>query len=153
MMKCLYKAKGDLNPTCSKSHIRYSFYIQESYDSIKVRFKYAPKNVEDKDLSKKLVLESLKKYGYLQEGENTSEKNLDDFLPLQNHITISIDDPEGFRGATHRHDFNLELVLNEKESTPGLETRANALGMWDITLDLHALISEDCTYCVEVWGD
>lgn len=146
-MTCLYKVEGQVNPTNSQSHIRYSFYVKDQHETIKVFFKYYPKDLEDKVTSKRLILESLDRYGY---SSKDSVQNWEDFMPLKNHITLSVDDPNGFRGATHRHDYELELTLDNKSSTPGLYTRKNESGMWNITLDIHALVTEECDFILKV---
>lgn len=149
-MKYIYEVEGQVNPKSSQSHIKYSFYIEEQHETVKILFEYYPKDLNDKDMSKELILETLEKYGYSME---ESRKNWEDFVPLKNHVTLSIDDPDGFRGATHRHDYELELILSESEATPGLELRKNEPGMWDITLDIHALVTEKCSYRLRVVGE
>lgn len=145
-MELLYQVEGLVNPTCSNSHITYSIFIDKSYDVLKVNFEYSPKELDSRVRSKELILESLAKYGY---DENS---NWEKYLPLMNHITLSFDDPESFRGATHRHDSNIELILSKEASSPGIISDANPPGLWKITLSVHSLITNDCRYRLKVWG-
>lgn len=113
-MKVIYQGEGTINPTCSKSHITYSFFIDKEYDLLKVAFEYNPKQLKDEELSKDLILNCIDKYGY--------EKfdNWKSMLPLLNHITLSIDDPDTCRGATHRHFSQIELTLSQTKSSLGM---------------------------------
>lgn len=147
-MNYLYEVAGQVNPSCSRSHIEYSFYVEKQYDLLKIKFEYFPKDLEDKDLSKELIIDSLEKYGYSE-----SRGKWEDFLPLKNHITLSFDDPDGFRGAVHRHDHILELSFNEKQSSPGIIPKVNSPGMWKIKLSIHALVTKKCDYSLKFSGD
>ncbi|MFS0862157.1 hypothetical protein [Fredinandcohnia sp. 179-A 10B2 NHS] len=149
-MNLLYSFEGRVNPSCDRTHTSHAFYVKEAYKTIKVFFSYSPKKLEDEELSKKLILESLDKYGY--QGNYDGMEKWRDFLPLQNHITLSFDDPNKFRGATHRHDSTLELVISEKESSPGIVSDINPPGQWKVMLNMHCVISEKVEYQLEVWG-
>ena len=147
-MDNLYEVEGQVNPSCTSSHIEYSFYIEKQYDLLKVRFEYFPKDLEDDDVAKELITRSLDKYGYSEE-----KKKWQDFLPLKNHITLSFDDPDEFRGAVHRHDHKLELSFNKEKSSPGIIPKVNSPGLWKVKLSIHALVTERCDYSLIVSGE
>ncbi len=114
---------------------------------MKYHFEYSPKNLDNEEQSKQLILESLRKYGYEDSGHRCEE-----FMPLKNHLTLSFDDPVQFRGATHRHDSNLELVLSDSNSSPGLISSDNPPGMWKVTISMHAVVTDECKYKLKIWG-
>ena len=146
-MDSLYEVRGQVNPSCARSHIEYSFYVKKKYDTIRMEFEYSPKDLTNDDIAKKLIIDSLDKYGYSE-----GKENWQNYLPLKNHITLSFDDPDQFRGAVHRHDHNLKLTFNEVNSSPGITSKINAPGMWKVKLSIHALVTEECVYNLKVFG-
>ncbi|QUW21506.1 hypothetical protein JSQ81_17175 [Sporosarcina sp. Marseille-Q4063] len=147
-MDNLYEVMGQVNPSCSSSHIEYSFYVKKQYDLLKLKFEYFPKDLENEDIAKELIINSLDKYGYCEE-----KKRWKNYLPLKNHITLSFDDPDEFRGAVHRHDHKLELYFNKEKSSPGIIPKINSPGVWKIKLSIHALVTEKCDYSLIVLGE
>ena len=146
-MKLIYEAQGTLNPTCSKSHVIYSFFVDQQYDHVTVEMEYDPKELKDEEKSKELLIECVDKYGYER------IKDWRSALPLLNHITLSIDDPDGFRGATHRHFTKIAVEMNDEKSSDGINTKENPRGQWKVTLDIHSMITENCQYQLKVWGE
>lgn len=150
-MKQIYNVKGTVTPSCASSQIIYAMYILENYERLHFYFKYTPKDLKDKEISELLIKESLLKYSIIS--NETEEVNWKKYMPLKNHLTLSFDDSEKFRGATHRHDSELHLVLSEKEASPGLIPDKNKPGLWKVTISTHAIVSEECSYQLEVFGE
>ncbi|MGG3470406.1 hypothetical protein ABES02_23340 [Neobacillus pocheonensis] len=67
-MDYLYEVEGKVTPSCASSHITYSFFVVKPYKTIKCFFEYSPKNLNNEEQSKKIILESLRKYGYEDSG-------------------------------------------------------------------------------------
>lgn len=74
------------------------------------------------------------------------------YLPLRNLITVSIDDSRGHRGACHRQDPVQELYLSERTASPGLTKGTIPEGTWTVTLSLHAIVTQRCAYRLKVWA-
>lgn len=150
-MKKLYEIEGTVSPTCARSQVTFSMYLPENYERLHFHFNYSPKDLLDLQMSKKIIEESLCKYGILEEcGENS---NWEKYVPLKNHLTLSFDDPEKFRGATHRHDSTLHLILSETEASPGLIPGKNNSGLWKVTISMHAVVTNECSYQLKVLGE
>lgn len=150
-MNTLLKVKGELSPVCSKkTHITYSFYIPEGVTELHAHFAYSPKVLEDAEKSKELVLESLAAYVEPHLLPVYRDK-WESYLPLNNLITLSLDDPQGFRGSGHRHNPDQRYILSEQEASPGLERGPVISGMWKITLSVHCIVTETCDYELQVW--
>lgn len=147
-MEQFISAEGRVTPSCAKSHISYSFFVPKGHDKINIYFHYGPKRLDDRNLSKELIHNGMKKY----EGSVEDPDNWEQYLPLMNHITLSVDDPSHFRGATHRHDSELDLSISENQASPGLTPGNIQSGQWKVTLDLHAVVTQNCEYRLEVWG-
>ena len=148
-MKRLLCVDGQLTPKDSKSHIVHVFNVETGGGKLIFMFSYEPKKLIDNDVAKELIKESIIKYV-----GNEKEQVLirwRSFLPLQNLITISIDDPFRFRGAAHRHSPDQELFISENNSSPGLLFGKIISGKWMVTISAHAVVTEVCNYKLTVY--
>lgn len=150
-MNLLLSTEGVLTPSCSKTHITFQFYVPTSYDRLSIHFAYSPKTLDDLELSKQLIEEGLRKY-VQPEHYDQYQKNWQTNLPLKNLITVSVDDPEGFRGSGHRHDQEQTLILSKDEVSPGLVRGPIGTGVWKVTLSAHCIVTDTCSYRLHVLG-
>lgn len=58
----------------------------------------------------------------------------------------SIDGPNGFRGAAHRHLPDQVLFITEDSASPGLLAGKLDKGKWKITISTHAVVTDVCNY-------
>ncbi len=141
-MKVLYEASGTVYPASAQSHIIHRFMIHEPVPSLQIEFSYEPKLLNDEQTAERLITRAMNQYGYEQQ-------NIDDwrkYAPLQNLITLSLDDPYRHRGQAHRMDPVQQHVLTEQEASPGFWPGSNPAGLWTVTLSLHAVVTEQCRY-------
>lgn len=149
-MRDILIVEGNLTPLSSKTHITYQFYIPGAIDCLNIDFKYSPKTLDDRDLSRELIEEAICKYVppahrpvYIEQWER--------FFPLQNLLTLSIDDPEGFRGSAHRHPNTQQHVLSLLESSPGFFAGPIQEGIWRVTISVHCVVTPECRYHLHIW--
>ncbi|MBW4838689.1 MAG: hypothetical protein KZY74_04780, partial [Paenibacillaceae bacterium] len=83
--------KGRVTPEDSKTHIRIPFQIDQDCSLLQVRFEYAPKVLEDRDRSLMLLTQSFETY-LLPEQRERALNQVDSYFPLNNLITLSLDD-------------------------------------------------------------
>jgi hypothetical protein len=142
--------EGSLTPLSSKTHITYQFYIPKGVECLNIAFEYSPKTLEDKDLSQERIEEAIQKYvnASLQ---TVYKEQWEKFYPLQNLLTLSIDDPEGFRGSAHRHPNTQQHSLAVDGSSSGFFAGAIQEGMWRITISVHCVVTSDCSYQLRIW--
>lgn len=152
-MEPLLQAEGTITPHCSKSHITYIFYLPKQSSKINIQFNYEPKCLEDRQTAKEIIGKELRNFILDEECSDYAE-NWEIFLPLNNLITLSVDDASGFRGCVHRHDHTQQLILSEHEASPGLMPGLIPAGLVRITLSIHAIVTSACHYDLKVWeGD
>lgn len=152
MKKIVLDVQGQVTPDCSKSHISYKFPLQEPIGKLCVHLAYEPKNMEDVDKAKAIIMQSIDKYVELENRERIQAK-WQSFLPLKNLLTLSIDDPERHRGAGHRHDPEQFLFLSESKASPGFVSGRIPPGMWEVTLSMHAVVTKSCRYMLQIWQE
>ncbi|WP_028563583.1 hypothetical protein [Paenibacillus pinihumi] len=144
--------KSAVNPNHSQSHIRYSFPLDRPVKALYLYFEYEPKLLDDNAQGRKLLEQSLERY-VLPEQKELALSGIDRYLPLSNLITISVDDPNEYRGACHRHDSIQQLFLSESAASPGLLPGEIITGTWTITLSLHSIVTGSCTYHLKAWAE
>ncbi|QGQ94737.1 hypothetical protein EHS13_07500 [Paenibacillus psychroresistens] len=148
----LIDVKGQVTPVNSRSHITYSFDLRQPIGKLNIRFSYHPKRLEDPERSKEMILASIEKYSGL-ENSDLEQAKWESFLPLTNLITLSVDDPQGHRGAGHRHDPEQLIRLSEHQASPGFVSGPIIEGIWKVTLSLHGIVSELCSYELQIWQE
>lgn len=150
----LFQAKGEVNPNATQSHIAYRFYLppESSGGTLTIRLVYSPKRLEDREKEHELVMKSIAKYTPPSDRERV-EAGWEAFAPLQNLITLSIDGPDGHRGAGHHHESERLVTLSADGATPGYVPGAIASGIWTVTLSLHAVVTDVCHYELDVQAE
>jgi hypothetical protein len=149
-MHTLLRADGTLTTSCSKSHITYTIHLHQEYHELHVEFSYSPKKLEDEARAKAIVQEALPQF-ILEEHLGSYMEHYMDFLPLQNLLTLSFDDENGFRGAGHRHDPVQHMVISADEASPGIIPGVFPRGQLKIMINVHCVVSEECRYQLHVW--
>jgi hypothetical protein len=148
----LLDVKGELSQVCSQSHITYSFHLLRTTGRLNIRFAYSPKRLEDPKLAKSVILEAIRKYTLPEHIERVQSK-WESFLPLQNLLTLSVDDPVRHRGAGHRHDQEQLLSISCEDASPGLVRGPLHPGLWKVTISAHAIVTETCRYELQIWQE
>jgi hypothetical protein len=149
MKKCILEVEGLVTPVSSKTHISYKFYLGQPSGKLWISFAYEPKHLEDRELAKKMIIDSIDKYTEADQRERIQAK-WESFFPLKNLITVSVDDPKGHRGAGHRHDPEQLLFISEDAASPGLVRGRILPGMWEVTLSIHAIVTNSCRYKLQL---
>ena len=138
-------------PENEKTNIAFNFNVPEATRSLKITFSYDPKVLEDNDRAKMLIENNIKK----DAGEYTDQYPLwEEFLPLKNLITLSLDDTKGYRGCAHRQDKDQIHIIREDFASRGFHKGVPEAGGWKAVLNLHGIVTEkiNCNLMVEA-GD
>lgn len=148
-MRELLAVEGGLTPLSSKTHITYQLYIPEGIDVLEIEFAYDPKTLDDKKASKPLIEEAIRKYvdPALQ---GVYSQQWDKFYPLQNLLTLSVDDPHGFRGSAHRHPNHQRHILSLYAASPGFFAGQVGEGVWKVTISVHCVVTPECRYRLRI---
>ena len=128
-MKVL-SVKGKITEKDSKTNISHKFRVSENAKRLVVHFSYNPKNVENTALAMKHIETGLKKY-------KEKSNNPDEFLPINNLLTLSFDENGKYRGACHRHPNEQIIIISAENSTPGIINKKLEGGEWNAVLNIH----------------
>ena len=144
----LFETSSTLSASSTQSHNAHSFYVPDGVTKLHLFFRYHPDLLEDTDRAKTIVQTTVEFYEEQKEMD-TIEK----YLPLRNLLTVSVDDPEQFRGACHRWASSQQLFLCEDDASPGLLRGPIRQGLWTVTISSHAIVTETCTYELQIQGE
>lgn len=148
-MHTRYTAEGTVTPSCSKSHITYVVNIDDKITKLNIDFSYEPKCLDDMEISKHLIQGCLNTY--CTDVNRDNQEDWKAYLPLKNLLTLSIDGPDGFRGAAHRLANHQQISISKESATYGFIKGDMLPGRWVITISVHAVVTEHCTYKLHVW--
>lgn len=140
-MITVLKKEIKIFPEDEKTNIVLPFTVENSAKFIKITYSYSPKILEDDEKAKAIAEECLSR-----DAGEFKEKYppLAVYLPLKNLVTVSLDSPDGYRGAAHRHNPEQKHILSEKSASPGFFKGKITAGEWKITLNVHAVVTEEC---------
>lgn len=149
-MKTVLETDFKIMPSQEKTNIVIPFVLGGDVRKMKISFSYSPKELCDEADALRQIDSCFDKYapGDLRGGYSS----IDIILPLVNLITLSLDDPMGYRGAAHRHTPVQEHILTENECSYGFLPRRFTAGEWRAVINVHAVVTDfaDCRLKVEV---
>lgn len=142
----LFEKKAKLNVNDDKTNIVHKFNVPENIRSLKIKYQYSPKELEDRELAVNLIKDCFKNFDEYIVGRPS------DYLPVKNLLTLSLDDCEKYRGASHRQSNNQEIIINSETATAGYEKGEIKAGQWSVVISVHN-ISCDVEYNISVEGE
>lgn len=144
-MKTLLKTKGRIGTEDLHTHIRIPFGLEEDADEITVRYSYAPKKYGGKD-AYGLAYRAFK-LSYPSD-EPVAEAAVLRELPLNNHITFSLEKDGILLGTAHRHSPDNIFKIG-KNSDYGFYPVKLSPGTYFAVLSVHAVL-EPVDYTLEI---
>ncbi len=142
-VETLLSIKGRLIPENSGTHISFPFVIDKPAKELRIEFSFSPDIMEDKGKARAIIREAFIKYT-----GTVDEEKVDNYLPMKNLLTISVDGPEKFGGTAHRHMAVQKLFINKDKATRGLLPIDIVSGEWKIILSVHAVATEYTDYSI-----
>lgn len=122
-----------------RTHYRVPFYVPEGVRTLVVKVSYFPKTCEDKDYCEKLTYDCMMS----QAGEELfSKSQLRVYYPLKNHLSFSLDDPDGWRGTAHRGDESQQFVVSDAFASEGFFQGAVKSGQWAFTASVNSIVTD-----------
>ena len=109
-MKTVLETTVRVTPAQEKTNLVLPFALAEEARQLKIIYSYAPKLLDGEAAAEAAENCLLRDAGEYRAQYPAAET----FLPLKNLITLSLDDPNGYRGAAHRQ-ADSQVHLPEKE--------------------------------------
>ena len=125
-----------VSPEAHQSHIIFRVEVPKSTKELIIHYTYAP---TEENLASNI--DHL--FTRYQADNRMPSSDRVHIQSIRNLITVSASSNQGFRGSCHRFESNGTIKINGTASTPGMTTGQIEPGFWDISLNLHALVTEN----------
>ena len=122
----------------------------KEYDTLNIHFTYKPKILLNNRTAKKIICDGIDRYTTYD--SQNEFKNWRKYLPIQNLLTISLEDPNGFRGSAHRQNPDQHIVLSQNDASSGMLPGRIIPGLWTATISAHAVVTTRCKYWIRITG-
>lgn len=142
----IFSTKGKITADNDKTNLIHRFDVPENITSLKIKYSYSPKTVENREKAVSLVRSCFERYDETIVGKPA------DYLPIKNLITLSVDENGKYRGAAHRQASEQTHIISESFASPGFTKGKISSGEWDIILNVH-FIGCDVDYIITVEGE
>ncbi len=140
MMK-LFQQDFKVNQWAHQSHLVYRVYVPENVLFLQIQFNYGPILETNKESITKAVLR-----------EGLDESLVQEDTTVRNLLTLSINDPDHFRGAHHYFSEKQEIQIGTEKATEGFMAGRIQEGFWEFIISCHGLFSEEVIGRIEVAG-
>lgn len=145
----LLKTDMTLDQSADQSHIIFRFFVPDRVEKLVIDLSYDPPYEEYDGQVKDWIKDHSDYYDFhIANHPQAVEK----VYPLKNLLTISVDDPAGFRGSCHRFQPVTKIEMGNGDSTPGMSNGEIISGMWNIMINCHAIVSQKCLLHIQVKG-
>lgn len=121
----------------NKKNISVPFKLLSSAKKLRIFFNYAPSHSDDA-IAKAQVEEGFKKYSL----EDYKDEKIEDYLPIENFITLSLSFNGEYLGSHHNKAKQQEIVVTAEEASLGFKPTEIAAGDWELQLNCHCIASE-----------
>lgn len=145
-MQTLLKTEGRIGLESLHTHIRIPFKIDDEKAEITVNYSYSPKKYTGSDAYQQAYEAFRLSY---PADEIILKAVVERELPLNNHITFSLEKDGVLLGTAHRHSPQNVFKIGEKEASYGFYPQKLLPGAYYAVLSVHAIL-EDVDYSLEV---
>lgn len=139
----LFEKAGVITPKQDKTNLFFDFDVPDGIEKLIIDYNYSPKTVEDKQTAIKLIKEKMKQYN----ADGTAE----DYLPIKNLITLSLNDEKGCRGAAHRQADIQHHEISKDFADFGFIKGEIKSGKWKFSLNVHCCAC-NVNYKIKITG-
>ena len=149
-MECLFEKTMILTPDKSKTNVELPFTVPNSYPALMFCTSYCPKSVNDPEKAKREIETALEKY--IPEDWRSRYGGWEDYVPLVNLVTLSLDHNEHYIGCAHRHAPIQKHIISADFASPGFYRCSLTAGAWQAVINVHAVVSPQVHYELKVYG-
>jgi len=149
-MELLLDRSIKIVPSDSKTNIDIPLKVAGSRYALLIRTAYSPKIVNDPELARREIEAGIKKY--VPEYARAKYGRWEDYLPLVNFVTLSLDYEDEYIGCAHRHSPVMDHIISPGYSSAGFIRHAVDAGIWNFVLNCHAVVSDPVTYDLKVYA-
>ena len=125
----------------------FPFEVPQGIRLLSLHMIYSPVWLEDKVESRRMIQRAMRTYAPWEPVETWQN-----YLPLSNLITLSLDDPMGYRGNAHRKAGKQTHTLSAEAASPGFYAGPIHAGTWRACVHIHSQVTKDCGFSLSIQG-
>lgn len=137
---------GRITPKQDKTNIPIEFSVEKGTEKFVIEYLYFPKKCSDGD-AREMLVNSIEKYL----GKDCGAVP-EDFMPVNNLITLSLDGNGVYRGAAHRQANEQRHEIGEDYASPGFLKGKIDAGSWQVVLNVHCCACP-VSYKIKITGE
>lgn len=146
-MKTVLDGRYVLTRKDQSTHVRIPFNVPEGAEKLYVSVAYDPKYNYDEEYGLDLIEKSMLK----QAGEPLMSKGeMRACLPLDNHLSFSIDSPQGPVGTAHRGNNRQNFTICADYADGGFYPCKPQCGEWTFIISVICIITDSITVNVKI---
>lgn len=138
-------------PEDSQHDVPFAFDCPEHIALLRIRFAYEPGKEEAREICLPPIEQALTRY-YDSYPRTMQPMAAEQFLPIKNLITISLEREGVYLGNAHRWAPEQEHELTTKHASLGFVPPERLSGRWNGMLHLHEILSPRCTATLQIEG-
>ncbi|MGN0771929.1 MAG: hypothetical protein ACI4MI_05040 [Christensenellales bacterium] len=147
-MEKLFSKKFRITQQDQKSHIRIDFFVPEGFTKLVFCTSYSPKYEYDVERCRAFVQKC-----YINAGRQDFDKLTPSaYMPLGNHISWSIDSPDGYIGTKHLSKPFQKHTISAQYSSSGFLPAPVIQGKWSVTASVNSIVTSFADVTIEVEG-
>lgn len=135
----LIERKIALSDKHTKTNFKIPFEIDHQANALKIYFSYGP-GWSASYIAQQRVKEAIDHYVVNDFDEES--KNIENYLPIENFITVSLSFENTYLGAHHNKAKDQTILINHTNPSPGFNACAIKPGSWELQLNCHCIASE-----------
>lgn len=139
-----------LTPAESKTNVVVPLDVPRDFTALLFCTEYEPKIVADQVSARKAVEAAIE--CFIPEEARPVWGRWQDYMPVVNFITLSLDCGETYIGCAHRHSPVQDHIISASYASPGFVRHAACAGSWRCVLNCHAVVDEAVRYTLRVYG-
>lgn len=129
------------------THYRIPFTVPCSADKMRISVEYDPKYNYDEEYGLELIEKSM----LAQIGELVMTRGeMRACLPLDNHLSFSLDSPAGQVGTAHRGDNRQNFEISKDSACGGFYPCEIISGNWVFTVSVTCIITDEITVKLKI---
>ncbi len=138
-------------PEDTGQDVLFAFTCPPEIQSVLIRFWFSPGSEYAEAICKQQIEDALTRY-YDRYPREIQPMKADQFMPIKNLITISLEREGIYLGNAHRWAPKQEHLLTVERASLGFVPPESIEGCWTGMLHLHEIISPCCTGDLRIEG-
>ncbi len=146
-MQTVLEGQYEITRKNQSTHVRIPFRVPEKAEKMHISVSYDPKYNFDEEYGLALIEESMLK----QAGEPLMSKGeMRACLPVDNHLSFSIDSPDGAVGTAHRGDNRQNFTISADDAQGGFYPCEIKSGDWTFIVSVTCIVTDTITVSLKI---